>query len=375
MLERDTTFFPIYIDFEEYLDRRDVTLEDVFLGMIAKIAERCRAKFEFSFNSESYSLIKKLGGFVSDFSVKGEVGLPFDLMKFNVERLAKNPSLREQVRTAIKDDSKKSLFSELNDLITEVELRLKQKTEFTHLIIIADSLEKIDKFENEEEGIPSQQALFLDKARKLTEIVAHTVFTVPLSLYRCNEGPRLASLYGKNVFVLPMVKIHKRGDFTEPYGVGISELKEIITKRLRHAGTTIEQTFTPDALEHIIKYSGGNIRNLIRFIQEACFETEALPIEFQAARLSVKEEVRAFAASVRESYWKKLAELELSPDQQIVNDDEDYARMLESTAILEYMNGNTEETDDDYWYAVNPAIRRTIKFNAALDKLKATQTP
>ncbi len=371
-LEKNTTYFPVYIDFEKYLNRRDVTLEDIFLGMFAEIAECCRNKFKFTYKSESYTLIKKISGFVSSFSVKGEVGLPFDIAKFNVEHLAKNPSLREQVRLAIKEDGKKSLFSELNDFIVETELKLKQNTEFNKLIIIADSLEKIDKFENQAEGIVSQQTLFLDRADKLTDIATNVVYTVPLSLYRSNLGPQLPQLYGKNVFVLPMVKIHKRGNFDELYQIGIDELKEIITKRLTHSGTNIENAFTDDALAHIIKYSGGNIRNLIRFIQEASFATDELPINFQAAREAVREEVRGFAASVREEYFEKLAKLDLSKDQQIDNSDEDYAKMLESTAVLEYLNGNETETDDDYWYAVNPAIRRTNKFNSALERLKTS---
>lgn len=47
--------------------------------------------------------------------------------------------------------------------------------------------------------------------------------------------------------------------------------------------------------------------------------------------------------------------------------------MLESLAILEYMNGDETETDDDVWYAVNPAIRLTIKFQDAVKRLQAAQ--
>ena len=47
--------------------------------------------------------------------------------------------------------------------------------------------------------------------------------------------------------------------------------------------------------------------------------------------------------------------------------------MLESLAVLEYMNGDESETDDEVWYAVNPAIRRTIKFQEALKKLAPSE--
>ena len=372
-LKKETTFFPVYIDFEEYLDVQDATLEDIFLGMISEIAARCRKEFKIRVKEESYSLIKKITDSFSDVSVKGEVGLPFDLAKVNIEKLRQNPSLRQQVRNAIKQDAKKSLFSELNNFIAEIELRLKEKTEFTKLIVIADSLEKIKRFEkneNEEDEIISQKKLFLDKVEQLTGIVTNVIYTVPLSLYRSPYGTQLQQLYGRNVFVLPMVKIHKRGEFDVPFKTGEQELLEIINKRLTHTGTSSDEVFDRDALNYLLKYSGGHIRSLVRFVQESSISVDELPIDYKAARESVKEEVRSFAASIRESYWVKLAKLELSANQQIENGDDDYSKMLESLAILEYMNGEETEVDDDVWYAVNPAIRLTTKFQKAVEKLR-----
>ncbi len=372
-LKKETTFFPVYIDFEEYLDVQDATLEDIFLGMISEIAARCRKEFQIRVKEESYSLIKKITDSFSDVSVKGEVGLPFDLAKVNIEKLRQNPSLRQQVRNAIKQDAKKSLFSELNNFIAEIELRLKRETSFTKLIVIADSLEKIKRFEkneNEEDEIISQKKLFLDKVEQLTGIVTNVIYTVPLSLYRSPYGTQLQQLYGRNVFVLPMVKIHKRGEFDVPFKIGEQELLEIINKRLKHTETSSKEVFSQDALDYLLKYSGGHIRSLVRFVQESSISVDELPIDYKAARESVKEEVRSFAASIRESYWVKLAKLELSANQQIENGDDDYSKMLESLAILEYMNGEETEVDDDVWYAVNPAIRLTTKFQEAVEKLR-----
>ena len=47
--------------------------------------------------------------------------------------------------------------------------------------------------------------------------------------------------------------------------------------------------------------------------------------------------------------------------------------MLESLAVLEYVNGDETETDDNLWYAVNPAIRLTIKFQEAVKNLQTAQ--
>jgi len=369
-IQKATTFFPVYIDFEEYLDFQNTTLEDIFLGIFTEIADCCKNTFGFNINEEFYPLFKKIGGFLKSFSNKSEVDLPLDVAKRNIEKLRINPHLREQVRDAIKDNERKSLLSELNLLIQEIELKLSMETEFTRLVIIADSLEKIKRFENEEDGLFSQKKLFIDHAEQLTGIVTNSIYTIPLSLYRSFYGTRLPQLYSNNVFALSMVQIHKRGKFDAMFRPGNQNLIEIIKKRLNQANTTIEKVFELDALEYLLKYCGGHIRSLIRFIQEASISVDELPIDFKAARESVKEEVRGFAASVREEYWEKLAKLELSPNQQIENGDDDYTRMLEGMAILEYITSGDLETDDDVWYAVNPAIRLTIKFQEATNRIQ-----
>jgi len=371
-IEKQTTFLPIYIDFEEYLDVKDATLEDIFLGMFTEIASRCREKFEIKVKEESYSLMKNIAGFFGDLSAKAQFGLPFNIAKINVEKLRQNPGLRRQIRDAIKNDDKKSLLSELNLFIQEIELKLSQETEFTRLVIIADSLEKIRGFENADSELTSQERLFLGKSEQLNGIVTNVIYTVPLFLYRSHFGKQLTEFYGKAVFVLPMVKVHKRGKFDESFEIGKQELLEIIKKRLKYTDATVEEVFEPEALEYLLKYCGGHIRSLVRFIQEASISVDDLPIDFRSARESVKEEVRGFAASVREGYWDKLAKLELSTSQQIENGDDDYSKMLEGLAILEYMNGDEVETDDDVWYAVNPAIRLTIKFQEAVKRLQTS---
>jgi energy-coupling factor transporter ATP-binding protein EcfA2 len=68
-----------------------------------------------------------------------------------------------------------------------------------------------------------------------------------------------------------------------------------------------------------------------------------------------------------EYLWEKLARLDLSPDQKIVNGDEDYLKMLENLSVLEYVNGGDEDplALAEPWYAVNPIVRELQKFKEA----------
>jgi hypothetical protein len=376
IIRNETIVFPIYIDFDDYLDRQDVDLEDILLGIITEVSTQCKQitiksdeKTEIT-AKQSYSLLSSLGKFFADFSVKGEVGLPFDLAKLNIEKLKQNPSLRKDIRQAIKGNSKRTLLSELNDLILDLESQLLKHTEFTKLVVIADSLEHIRKFEDADEGVASQKRFFIDKKEEL-DIACHVIYTVPLELCYSSYGTELPEKFGKDVFMLPMVKTHKRGNFDEDYELGWIALKKVINNRLKPIGITIEDTFEPEALARLIKYSGGNIRYLIRFIQEASISVDELPIDFRAARLSVKETINSFARTVREEYWTMLAKLELSKNQQIENGNDDYAVMLRNLSVLEYINGSEDDNENDVWFAVNPSIRRTVKFQEALENLKS----
>ena len=381
----DTVVFPIYIDFKDYLDEEDTKLEDVFLAMAIEIAYAMRDKMAANASMVQWSQEKLTNSYIGGLVRKAkeyivseaevddvEFGLPFDIAKVKLKRLKQNPTARQIIHKAIKAE-RTSLLAELNILISQAELFLKQHTSFTNIILIADGLEKIEKFDGQQRGLESHRQLFIESQTQLTGIEAHIVYTIPLSLYRSpNDGPKLALYYGKDSFVLPMVKIHKRCNFDEPDTIGREALQKVLEKRLGRI--SLADAFAADALEHLIIYSGGSIRNLLRFVQEAVVAIDCLPVDFAAARESVGGSVRSFAASVKESRWEKLAALELSPRQQIENGDEDYSFLLENTTVLEYRNGKEEyqaEGEDNVWYAVNPVIRRTLKFQDAVTKAKS----
>ena len=240
---------------------------------------------------------------------------------------------------------------------------LKKDSAYTRIVIIVDSLEKIQKFEQSEQGIASQTELFIERNTKLTAIESHIIYTVPLALCRSDQRPKLSQYYGEPL-VLPMVKIFHRGDFDKPYSEGCKAFTNVLNKRLGE--TSLNEVFGEDALEFLINYSGGNLRNLMLFIQEAIISTDNLPISFQTARKSIQPTVRSYASSIRETYWTKLAELEKSSDQQIDNGDEAFWTMLENLTVMEYINGDDTENLDDIWYAVNPVVREIGKFKTAL---------
>ncbi len=235
------------------------------------------------------------------------------------------------------------------------------------MVIILDNLEKIRKIDKVEEGLASHRELFLERYTQLTGLKAHFIYTVPLRLVRSSDGPQLQQRYGP-LFVLPMIKVIERGT-GKPFPLGVESMRKILQKRL--GGLKLEEVFTPEALEFLLKYSGGHVRNLMIFVRNACTYITALPIPLSATQKSLRQAVNQYSSSIPENYWEKLAKLDLSADQRIPNGDEDYLKMFENLSLLEYINGGDENVfaESEPWYAVNPIVRELKKFNEARQTL------
>ena len=146
-------------------------------------------------------------------------------------------------------------------------------------------------------------------------------------------------------------------------------MRALLQKRLGHL--KLDQVFNSDALGFLLTYSGGHVRNLMTFVQNACTYVNKLPITLTAAQKAIQQTVRTYSTAIPEHHWEKLARLDASSDQNIPNGDADYLVMLENLSVLEYINGGNEDPFAlaEPWYAVNPIVRELQKFKAAAQKL------
>ncbi|CAN5545231.1 hypothetical protein BH10ACI1_BH10ACI1_07970 [soil metagenome] len=372
ILKQETNFLPVYVDIEKYIDFENANLDDIFLAIAVEIADLIQSELKIqlknSYFEEKFAEIKDI--FLTKRKVSDiEVDI-FGLGKAKIQEIKKNDEAKRQLYEAINKDTK-SLLEELNLFIKEATLKLLQKnTPYTKLVIIVDSLEKIKKLGEKTDELASQKELFIGNQTKLRGIEAHIIYTVPLSLYRSDSGPTLMHYYNE-CFVLPMVKVSHRGDINKPFQEGCKAFIEILTKRLSEI--PLNEAFDKDALALLIKYSGGNLRNLMRFIQEAIMSLDSLPITYKVARKSTQPTVRIYAAAIKESYYPKLVELDADSNQQIDTEDPDFWTMLENLTVMEYSNGDDTDRLDDSWYAVNPIVYEVGKFQTAQENFKKTK--
>ena len=363
-------YFPVLLNVSDYLDDFDASPTDILLAIATELADTLRERAGIELQ-EGY-ITKRLNE-VKDLLLspveleEGELSLGF--AKAKIQRLKKDPTARHRVR-AVLEPRMSTMLEEINLLFDQARLEIKRRVRVggsdrscADIVIIVDNLEKIRRITGLQEGLPSQRELFLERYTQLAGLNAHFIYTVPLRLVRSSDAPQLEHRYGP-LFVLPMIKTAERGT-RRPYRPGIESLRELLQKRLGEL--TLEQAFAPEALDFLMTYSGGHVRSLMSFVQNACTYSDSIPIQLPAARKAIQQTVRTYSTAIPEGHWEKLARLDRSPDQSIVNGDADYLVMLENLSVLEYINGGSEDpfAVAEPWYAVNPIVRELQKFKAA----------
>jgi hypothetical protein len=368
--------FPVLLDAGEYLDEYDTTPTDILLAIVAELAATLKEKRGIELQDNYFvrrlNEIKQLC--LTDLEVsRGE--LPLSGAKVEIKLLKGAPGARERVRERLLPQMT-TILTEINTVFDEARLKLKQRLaqegarHDIDIVLILDNLEKIERIAGQEEGEASHRALFIERAPQLTNLNVHVVYTVPLVLVRAC-GPQLERVYGSAPFVLPMIKVEERGSHV-PYTPGRICLRTILERR---AGETpLAEIFEEEALDWLLTYSGGDVRELMSFVRRACNEVDTAPITLKAAQRALRPTIALYGTSIRAPEWSKLAQLELSPDQQIDNSDLHYQRMLRELIVMEYMDSDSEEDPFNPavpWYAVNPIVRQLSPFKAAVEALRS----
>lgn len=390
-------FLPVIIDTSEFLDRTDVNFIDILLALLNETAtvihQTTGAEFRASFFDSLLSRLREyvpasidvqLGGI----QVPGFKGVLAQI-KIALQRLPKAPDVRKQVRDALSKDTL-TFLEEINLAFAEARLALKnhlvssEEHGFHDFVIVLDNLEKIDRFEDKQDGEPSHRAFFIGKAGQLQSLKAHIIFTVPLSLLRA-EGGKLKQYYSGPPLILPNIKTELRGNKHAPYQAGRDRLRTILRKRLPN-DVDLDYIFAPDAVDFIIADSGGHVRNFLRFARESIsYSKGVIPITRVVARKSISREVRLFADLMRPEDWNHVAGLELAELQQWDSHNPEKARLLEQIVVLEYINGSSgaeHDFEDDLgndefniysqqipWYGVNPIVRKMPFFQPAVQRV------
>lgn len=244
-------------------------------------------------------------------------------------------------------------------IVRRIEEHLKGKK----LLLI---LEDLDKIEDREQG----QKLFFEHRRQLLDIPCSAIFTFPIVLWYEQEA--ISQNYPIR-YLLPMIPVASPPPLlpdTEEGGqkaeAGREALKRIIFQRIDKRADII----TPEALDHLIAYSGGVLRDLLYMLREAAINAKVK----NRSRIEMRD-VQDATRSLRDEYANRLsprlygeAAVSLEEIDEVLEGSADWPRwtpnqtaafkmLLQSLCILEY-NGQR-------WFDLHPAVREYLDFRDA----------
>ena len=352
------TFFPVFVDMDDYMDNRDVDIRDIFLAIVAEVGtafrEQLGIELRDSYFAKRFAELKN--ALLSDVEVnKSEVTIGNLKSSFVLNR--RSGEFREMVREKLFRVAE-SLVEEVNLLLVQARTKLAEKGDYDDFVLIIDGLDKIEKLRDGRESNSDIAEFFLSNANQLKSIKAHTIWTAPLKVVR-SCGPEMAQRYDGQPIVLPMIRTRLRNG--QSCQEGIEKAKEIIITRLN--GYKIEE----DALAEMVRYSGGHTRMLVQLVRYAAeYSGFAFPLEKRHALLAINSIAKTFVGAVHDEDWKVLVELEDSATKTWDISKDENTRLLEQLCVLEYVNGEGEEIGQSIqWYGVHPIVQELPRYKEA----------
>lgn len=372
-------YFPVYLDITDYIDMYDASLSEILLSVITEIAAQFRERAQIELkNTALASLMSEIVQIARNTKpTKATLDLKFIKLELGLNHA--DPSIREKVREHLIPRTT-TLLNEINSLFVEARTRLRTQTDaegtrtYDDFVLILDNLEKIQRVGGRTQGEDSYRALFIEGAPQFVGLDCHVIFTVHLSLARA-AGQELMQLYGNEPIVLSNVKVEERGTH-KAWEKGRKALRELLSERCHPY--TVAQCFDADALDYMLTYCGGHVRQFLNFARESTLYTKTVPIPLTAVEKAVRKAVPSYSVGVSDAAWESLAALETSHNQYWDTDDEAKRRLMERLFVLEYVNGevtNEEFDESEPWYAVHPIARKLKRFEDAVKPLRRISTP
>lgn len=361
----------IYASMADYIELQDIHYANILIASIyillnALNLHKINLEPFLSWIKKHWKDIEKLGIEnidIENLQTENIIDIFYDLMMINN---IGNFSKREKLREIINPYSV-VIIDSINQILKEANL-----SQFP-LVFIVDDLDKMS-FANGEN-------IFFSHANLLKRLNCHIVYTIPLPLLYSFRAMDIRYIYDNQPFVLPTVMV-KTPD-GKIFEKGIKSLQEIIYRRILscESNKNLESDIFENAevLEEICLMSGGNIRQLLRLVQDALRailvsarkshkmqETnQATTITKELLRHIIDDERSSFLRVIGKNQWGLLIEVHRT---KAIKNKDDYRDLLFSGCILEYVFFDDKE-EMQIWYDVNPLIQGIMNFETKPDLL------
>ncbi|MGQ9569206.1 MAG: hypothetical protein ACUVWW_14315 [Anaerolineae bacterium] len=335
-------FFIVRLDVQQDLSLPDLHYMDILVGLATSLFRRATdedvlkkapAQIVAELWEDVAGFVEKtlLGPRVPGARTQGELSARVHLLAVEFgASFRTDASTREEVRKRVE-----GRLAEVVDKVNFVADQVQAKYQRPVLFFI----ENIDKADLE-----TARRLFWGYTSSLTAFRPSAIYTFPIGLRYAGEFTQIRECFDQ-CFVLPNVMVRdKQGNDTK----GMDILRQAVERRADLA------LFEEEALNTLIRASGGLMRALIRMVRvaaEYAITEGEERIADRHARAAVREERGYFVAALAPEDYPVLAarmqDKELSSSEAV-------QRLLQAQALLEY-------DAEGPWCDVNPVIEDLVR--------------
>lgn len=187
--------------------------------------------------------------------------------------------------------------------------------------------------------------IFFQDVDILTVPAAKIIYAFPLETYYCEEFNTFRDRYEDQFISLVVIDLAKNGD------TGIKQLVKMVLLRID------QQYITVEALQEIIISSGGLLRDLIKFMQDACKKAiikKTNKIDKDIANEVINKVVNDYKRLFDFPNYKKDAATIAHTKTKDDVENKKLIYLLTNLFVLEY------RLNDDLWYDLHPCLNQVF---------------
>jgi ABC-type phosphate transport system ATPase subunit len=286
-----------------------------------------------------------------ELKVTGEASIGAKLLELIGLKLKVDAVIRQEIKQEF-ERKVSELVGKLNEIAA-----IANGASNKNILVIIDDIDKLDITVIHDVFINNIKALFLPNFQ--------IIYTLPISaLHDKDIVPVLETETSDRIVPMRVLKLYKKGESRHPDPTPVPEVVSTLEKLL--AKRIDLQLFEPDALQKVIAYSGGVLREVIRIVQQSCRiclrQLRSLSEDADVSNLKISLTVVEEAANnLRLQMSRPLGKVDYEILQTVYQNyapddprDSEFLGLLKGLPVLEYRNARE-------WHDVHPLLWQLIE--------------
>ena len=283
--------------------------------------------------------------------VTGEASIGAKLLELIGLKLKVDAVIRQEIKQEF-ERKVSELVAKLNEIAA-----IANGASGKNILVIIDDIDKLE--------IPVIRDVFINNIKALFLPNLQIIYTLPISaLHDKDIVPVLETETSDRIVPMRVLKLYKKGESRHPDPTPVAEVVTTLEKLL--AKRIDLELFEPDALQKVIAYSGGVLREVIRIVQQSCRiclrQLRSLPEDADVSNLKISLTVVEEAANnLRLQMSRPLGKVDYEILKTVYQNyapddprDSEFLGLLKGLPILEYRNARE-------WHDVHPLLWQLIQ--------------